>query len=184
MKNKKLLLTLIISVAVVVIATATTLLICFTGLNACERNIKNSMQAVHSISAVVTVRDGETEVYAYERSVQIEGENTVVTVCESKLNSSFVLERQTPVQTQQKTDRQKLFGLNLKSELLSNVSFKNSKLTAKISEQNLPKVFAGASASGEAELTAIFESKHITQLTCSYLSTAGHTVTLTVTYTY
>lgn len=184
MKNKKLLLSLIISVAVLVIATATTLLICFTGINACERNIKNSMQVVKSISSVVTVTDGETEVYAYERSVQIEGENTIVTVCESKLNSSFVLERQTPTQTSQKTDRQKLFGLNLKSKFLTNASFKNSKFSAKISAQNLCNVFAGASASNQAELTAVFESNRITKLTCSYLSTAGHTVTLTVTYTY
>ena len=185
MKNKVIKISIIALIAVAILTAGIILLTQFTGVNGLSKNIQKSMQSVKTVTSVVTVTEGETQVYGFDRKIEINGSNALITEAESVLNASFEFARQPETQKTEKIDRNKLFGLNLKGDYLKDANLKNNVFTAKITSENLSKVFGSAvTCDGEANLSIMVENKQLKSVTLSFISADGKAVELLVTYTY
>lgn len=185
MKNKIIKISLIAIACIAVITAGIILITSLTGLNAVSKNISASMQSVKTVTSTVTVTDGEQAVYKLERKLELDGNEAFVIQAESVLNSSFELARQPETQTTKKVNRDKLFNIDIKSDGLKSAEYKNGTFTAKISAEEMAKLFGDSiKTNGDANLSFTIKNKQITTLTLTFSDVNGKAVELVVIYEY
>lgn len=177
------------------IAIIVVLLILAIGLCACDKAgdldtfvgyMNNSAQKANSVNSVIEMFDGETLVYKYERTIEINGNAAVIEISESKLNSSFKLDTLTTYEQKDNIDRNTLIPVSLAKSSLTNYAADKNGFTSEVSAENFASVLKlGAyQIEGNATLACAFSSKNLTEIVCGFTTVSGKTVNVRYIYSY
>ena len=145
-------------------------------------SLYDGVKNAKSATQVITVKNGTDEVA--KETLNYNFETNKVEITRKTLNGSDASELYTTT-----TETKDITGRNtakLTASLLKDVNKTETTLTAKVANANLNEVFgiAATSVSGDATVTLVAESSHITKITVSYTSANGNAVEIVTTYAY
>lgn len=147
-------------------------------------NINKSLGSARTVTQTVTVTDEDVTVYSLNKTLAVNGNKVNVTATEGKLSQDFTLQ-QTTTETEQ--DKSALaLPVNLVREDMSLCVLTKDALTCSYAKENAAKLFASDTldAAGDVSVICKLSGNKLLQLDCSFETTSGKTVTLSVTCEY
>ncbi|MBQ8323255.1 MAG: hypothetical protein IJX91_04745 [Clostridia bacterium] len=187
-KRKKLLL-IILPIAAVVLVGIVVLIVALApkGLDDYVKWMEKSEKEVVSVRSDIEVTDSGVSVYGYGKTLEFAADGSVTaTVSETKLNSAFQTETKETTETLTEADRESLLDFSLEKEGVKEYSYDDGVLTVVVGKDALKSVLGWESVETENDvrLAFRFESKKLTETSCSFQTTTGKTVTVRVVYGY
>lgn len=175
--------------------TISTLLVLAICLCACNQakdfatysdNMNKSMNDVKTLVSTLSVFDGDTLVYEYQRNVTIDGSNATLEITEKKLNANFRLESNTTTEQKSGVDKSTLLPLSLSESSAQNFNANANGFSCEIPEGDFASVFKLGSydIDGNAALDCAFSDDKLTNINCGFKLKDGKTVKLAYVYNY
>ncbi len=151
-----------------------------------SNNISKSLESVKQVTSQTTMKEKDTIVYEYVKTIKFNEEKAVVTTSTSTLNSKFEL--QTTTNEEQTTDFSKkdLFKLTIDKKLFSNIKESKNEVSFDVSSNNISKVFNNQEikSSSNAHFQFIFEDGKIVSMECKFTTESLKDVVITCKYEY
>lgn len=164
--------------------------ICVSNSNSITNKVKKATESVKNVTKVTTVysvKDGEELVYNNEQVLSIDetGIAEIVTN-ESKLNSKFVLESKTTVNTIENFNRDSLIGINLTKKLVTNYQKTQNGFECEVTNENINAVLGTENFEilDKAKIIFEFENKNLVSIKCVFKTTSSKDVTIHISYVY
>ena len=181
MKKKSII--ILSTIAFLVVVGIIVTIVCVSSSNSIAKKMKKATESVKNVTKVTTVysvKDGEQVV-----SIDETGTADVVTN-ESKLNSKFVLEAKTSVNTIENFNRDNLIGLNLTKKLVTNYKKTKTGFECEVTKENINAVLGTEDFEilDNAKIVFVFENKNLVSIECVFKTTSSKDVTIYTTYTY
>ena len=174
------------------ISTLLALAICLCACNqakdfaAYSDNMNKSMNDVKTLVSTLSVFDGDTLVYEYQRNVTIDGSNATLEITEKKLNANFRLESNTTTEQKSGVEKSTLLPLSLSESSAQNFNANANGFSCEIPEGDFASVFKLGSydIDGNAALDCAFSGDKLTNINCGFKLKDGKTVKLAYVYNY
>ena len=187
MKKKSII--ILSTIAFLVVVGIIVTIVCVSSSNSIAKKMKKATESVKNVTKVTTVysvKDGEELVYNNEQVVSIETGTADVVTNESKLNSKFVLEAKTSVNTIENFNRDNLIGLNLTKKLVTNYKKTKTGFECEVTKENINAVLGTKDFEilDNAKIVFVFENKNLVSIECVFKTTSSKDVTIYTTYTY
>lgn len=188
MKKKSII--ILSTIAFLVVVGIIVTIVCVSSSNSIAKKMKKATESVKNVTKVTTVysvKDGEELVYNNEQVVSIDETGTAdVVTNESKLNSKFVLEAKTSVNTIENFNRDNLIGLNLTKKLVTNYKKTKTGFECEVTKENINAVLGTEDFEilDNAKIVFLFENKNLVSIECVFKTTSSKDVTIYTTYTY
>lgn len=188
MKKKSII--ILSTIAFLVVVGIIVTIVCVSSSSSIAKKMKKATESVKNVTKVTTVysvKDGEELVYNNEQVVSIDETGTAdVVTNESKLNSKFVLEAKTSVNTIENFNRDNLIGLNLTKKLVTNYKKTKTGFECEVTKENINAVLGTEDFEilDNAKIVFVFENKNLVSIECVFKTTSSKDVTIYTTYTY
>ena len=185
MKNKKLLIILSASIAVLIVTII--LIVLFSNTyNKCVKKINKSMNSVVEINEVITVKDGDILVFESLKNFKFKESSATVSTTTKKLNSSFTLEEKVNVEEVSDVNKKDLFKLNLNKDNIKEYDLAKNKLTITVTKEKVASLFDVESLEilENATLEFTFEKNKLINMKCNFKTISNKDVEINVSYLY
>ena len=184
--KKKVKIAVISGVALILIAAITLTVILLLGNNL-PKKVERSLTSAETATVTVAVKDGETYVYGFEKTMSfIEGGANVTTTTKKLNPNTFGLKEETLNEFVESATAKDSISLNLSEEIFSSVDKTGSEISAIVSKEQANAFFGVDNAGANSDVTVkfVFERKELKSIQIAYVLVSGKTVEMTATYTY
>lgn len=147
-----------------------------------------SLNNTYLVRSNSSIKDGSTEVYRVERTINVEDTQTKsgsVLTYYYELDEDFKLTRRTDVKQFKNLDIDTLLGINLNESYLKDISISTSSVTYKVNAANAKDYYKNDDVTSDTDVAVsmTISDFKITNITTSY-SLNGKTISSETTYSY
>lgn len=180
MKKSKFLPVLVASLALVAA------LLCGCGVTVDKVNgyISKSLPSVKVLTQSIVAEDKGVTVYSLDKTVTVSGDEANVTVDEATLGSDFSLQHNVSTSVSTKGE-QLVLPVKLSDDVVESSVYENDTLVCVVTSDKAGELFGSdVSTDGDVRVVCNLSNNKLQQLTCTFTTATGKTVTLRVTCEY
>lgn len=152
----------------------------------CSKMITSSIKSVNSVVSTTSILDQGEKVYEQIREVIYDDEtNATIKTTTSKMNSSFVLESSSSLDSGE-VKKEELVNVNLNKKVLQNFEEKDGVYTFDVAKENVGQVISieNVEIADNTHFVLTFDNKKIVNITCTFKTSSQKDVTIRTEYTY